>query len=333
MNDNSLTVTTNAKLAPAERLAALELEPVLDAWTLATSQNGPRVATVRRDKKRAVVDFVGAAGVEPWLALEDDVLSWQEDMRERGLADSTRYKRHGDVARFWQWLKEHDVLEEAMPAQSPFANTRPKPPAAYKDSRPLSEDAVKLLLATVREEANAGKLTAKRDLAVLYFFLKTGKRRAEVLRLTWQDVERLNGQTAVHFRVKGGDTETRIIDSRIHELLIDYLAAAGRLEDMEADAPLWTGHDRAGQASGALSSHAFAKNLARYWKTAGLTGRVHIHALRHTVADALYQRTGDIGAVQYQLGHKNQQTSRIYVHSIATKPDKYGSLLDDAFGL
>ena len=106
----------------------------------------------------------------------------------------------------------------------------------------------------------------------------------------------------------------------------------GRPFKMEPDEPLWRRHDRAGQASGQLTSHAFAKNLKRYARDAGL-GDIHIHQLRHSVADAIYQATGDIGAVQYQLGHKNQQTSRIYVHSIATKPDKYGSLLDDAFGL
>ena len=55
----------------------------MDASAVATTKNGPRVAAVRCDKKRTVVDFVEAVGVEPWLALGDDALGYQGAMRRR----------------------------------------------------------------------------------------------------------------------------------------------------------------------------------------------------------------------------------------------------------
>jgi len=326
MNDKAMVVSQDESA-----LAGKELNNLLDNWARSATAE-PRKTDKMRDKANAVKGLVAASGVPPWFALEEDVLDWHMVMKDKDLADGTIYKRHGDAANFWTWLKNHDEYGIYMPDANPFEHTRPKPPEPYKTSKALHKEEINELLNQVRYEAET-KLTAKRDLAILYFFLRTGKRRAEVLNLRWGDIRRWNGETTVEFRVKGGESEVRVVKSKIHDVLVAYLEEAERLEDMEQDTPLWTGHDRAGQATGALSSHAFAKNLKAYWRRAGLEGNAHIHALRHSVADTLYQKTGDIAAVQYQLGHKNQQTSRIYVHNIATRPDKYGHILDEEFGL
>ncbi len=345
MNDKAMVVRQDESALAGKALANL-----LDTWVRAATAE-PRKNDKMRDKANAVKDLVAATGVSPWFAVEMDILDWHIHMRLEGLesvtviysdgrtaerteplSESTIYKRHGDAANFWTWLKGHDEYGVYMPDANPFEHTRPKPPEPYKASKALHKEEINELLNQVRYEAET-KLTARRDLAILYFFLRTGKRRAEVLNLRWGDIRRWNGETTVEFRVKGGESEVRVVKSKIHDVLLAYLEAAGRLEDMAQDTPLWTGHDRAGQATGALSSHAFAKNLKAYWRRAGLEGNAHIHALRHSVADTLYQKTGDIAAVQYQLGHKNQQTSRIYVHNIATKPDKFGHILDEEFGL
>ncbi len=326
MNDKAVVVRQDESA-----LAGKELNNLLDNWARSATAE-PRKKDKMRDKANAVKDLVAASGVPLWFAMEEDILDWHMVMKEKDLADGTIYKRHGDAANFWTWLKNHDEYGVYMPDANPFEHTRPKPPEPYKTSKAFHKEEINELLNQVRHEAEE-KLTARRDLAILYFFLRTGKRRAEVLNLRWGDIRRWNGETTVEFRVKGGESEMRVVKSKIHDVLLAYLEAAERLEGMDPDTPLWTGHDRAGQATGALSSHAFAKNLKAYWRRAGLEGNAHIHALRHSVADTLYQKTGDIAAVQYQLGHKNQQTSRIYVHNITTKPDKFGHILDEEFGL
>ena len=41
---------------------------------------------------------------------------------------------------------------------------------------------------------------------------------------------------------------------------------------------------------------------------------IHAHSLRHAYGTFLYEKTGDLRAVQEMLGHKNLETSRIYTH-------------------
>jgi integrase len=181
---------------------------------------------------------------------------WLDDMRERGLANSTVYARASFVSSFYTWLLSNEQLAQALPYGNLASQVRPKPPRAYKGGQALTDEELLALLDVVRHEAT---LTARRDYAMLLLYILTGHRREEVARLTWKDVKRQNGTTTVEFLTKGGDYQVEEVSSVCHEALADYLQAAGRLEDMEADTPLWTGHDRAGQASGPLSSHAFAK--------------------------------------------------------------------------
>jgi len=322
-------------LTRTEEVSVATVEAV-EAWTRATT-DADSDASQRSmvNKGRRVLDFFQVTGTKPETATPMDVKKWQEALKQRGekgLANSTIYSYTSFLSSFYNWALQNEKLANALPYGNITDLHKPKPPKPYKGAKALAPEEVNALVDVVRRQAKHS-LTAKRDLALLYFFLLTGRRRAEICRLRWRDVKRLNGQTRVHFVVKGGDEEERIVPSVCHELLLAYLREAGRLDDMEPDTPLWTSHDRSGTNTGALSSHAFAKNLKRYSDLAGLEEDVHVHMLRHTVGDALYQLTGDIGAVQFQLGHKNQQTSRIYVHSIATKPDRYSGILRDVFGL
>ncbi len=106
----------------------------------------------------------------------------------------------------------------------------------------------------------------------------------------------------------------------------------GRWEELKPENLQWADSVYACQVTGKHSSHAFIKNSKLYGE-GGSPGRIHIFALRHTKADAVYQRAGNIGAVQYQPDHKNQQTSVISIQSKTIKPEMYCRLLNEAFGL
>jgi site-specific recombinase XerD len=81
-----------------------------------------------------------------------------------------------------------------------------------------------------------------------------------------------------------------------------------------------------GQATGALSSHSFAKNLKRYARDAGLD-TIHVHQLRHTVARMVGEDSGDLTKVQKVLGHKNLNTTRVYLRQVATKKDTHSQAI------
>lgn len=110
------------------------------------------------------------------------------------------------------------------------------------------------------------------------------------------------------------------------------LSGGGRLDTMTADSPLWVGHDRVGQAADALSSHSFSKNLKRYARLAEI-GDIQVHQLRHTVARMVGEDSGDLGAVQQVMGHKNQATTRIYAKRIMVKQDKHSAVIAARLGL
>jgi len=61
------------------------------------------------------------------------------------------------------------------------------------------------LLRTVKQRAEIGEVVAKRDYAILLFFVMTGLRRNEVLGLVGKDLEFREGRFLARCKVKGGD--------------------------------------------------------------------------------------------------------------------------------
>jgi integrase len=68
---------------------------------------------------------------------------------------------------------------------NPVRLARPKAPKAYQteSSKALDDAQLRTLVSVVRKRAAKGDIIAKRDLAILLFFLLTGIRRSEVIGL------------------------------------------------------------------------------------------------------------------------------------------------------
>lgn len=340
---------TNALTATANHLqttpSAAAIGAAIDMWAKSTTRDGARLDDLLRDKSRVVQHFFAFSGRRPQDATPGDVRDWLDELRAHGIPTTNAagelvdgepysaasvYAAASRLSSFYKWLMKDDALRGVI-AHNPVELARPASPRAYEGSQALSDDELDALLGVVRTKANAGDLVAMRDYALLLFFVLTGHRREEVLRLKWGNLKR-NGVLTVRFLNKGGDYTSEEVNLACWDALVDYLRASGRLDNMTPEAPLWVGHDRAGQATGALSSHAFAKNLKRYARLAGLDA-IHVHQLRHTFARLVGEDEGDMTKVQHALGHKNLATTRVYLPRVTTKRDTFSAGIARRFGL
>lgn len=335
MDTKNALETTEKALPPALRNA---VELWANHTTDAASQ---RRADLVRDKTRALLGdglhgrtgkpiakgFFTYTGKSPSLVTALDVQAWQGYLESMGLSPASVYARVSRVSSWYDWALSEPTLAAEI-GRNPVNLARPKAPKAYAGSKALTPDELHALLREVKAKADAGKVAAKRDYALLLFYLATGMRRSEVLRLRWRDV-RLNGIVTLTYRLKGGETRSREVgDGRVRGALLDYLRTAGRLDVMTPDAPLWTSHDRAGNYTGkALTGHGLTKNLKRYAKWAGID-EFHLHMLRHSVASML----GTDEDAREMLDHRNLATTRIYRRQVTVKRDKHSTSILDKVG-
>jgi integrase len=321
------------------RVAVLEYNPdaIVDAVALwADARTDPasdRRLDLLRDKQIAVSDFFAHVGKHPAQVTPLDVKTWQAELEAQGLAPATVYAKISRVSSFYEWAMESVELAQVI-RSNPVKLARPKAPKAYQTegTQALDDDEVRALVQVIKKRADSGSIVGKRDLAMLLLYLLTGMRRREVAQLRWGNVK-ISDIITLTGEVKGGDYVAReVVDPAARDALVEYLRASGRLGEMNAESPLWTRHDRAGNPGDPLTSHAFVKNLKRYAREAGIAD-IHLHQIRHTFARIVAEETGSINETQDALGHKNPATTRLYVQRISVKRDKTSSKVAARLGL
>ncbi|MFL6283682.1 MAG: tyrosine recombinase XerC [Pyrinomonadaceae bacterium] len=297
----------------------------LSLWADSTTH----VTSLRReelihDKILAASSFFSFINKHPSDVIPLDVRSWRTSLEIQELKPATIYARISRLSSFFEWAIR-DAKLGAVITSNPVKLARPKAPRAYQteSTKSLTDDQTRALVELVRHKATGNNVIAKRDYALLLFYLVTGMRRSEIINLRGYDIEDRDGILILRGKVKGSDyVEREVRDSAAREALMDYLEASQRLKALKTNAPLWTRHDRAGKPGTALTSHAFAHNLKLYAREVGIN-EIHIHQMRHTYARMVAEDTGSITETQDALGHRNVSTTRVYVQRIAVKRDKH----------
>jgi len=77
-----------------------------------------------------------------------------------------------------------------------------------------------------------------------------------------------------------------------------------------------------------ITSRALQNSMSKALKKSGIPKKATIHTLRHSFATHLLQDGYDIRTVQEQLGHKNVQTTMIYLHVLKNLEGKVISPLE-----
>lgn len=315
--------------------AAVALRHALRLW--AESSTAP--STERREelqgyKQRVVSSFFSFAGKSPTEISALDVEAWRDWLARAkpeglGLRANTVYARVCFLSSFYEWAMKEPALRGQI-GNNPARLALPKAPKAYQTEsvKAWTDEELQAIVEAVRAKAAAGEIVGKRDYALLLFYLVTGMRRQEVIGLRGGDIK-IDEHITLTGKVKGGDYVGREVrDPLLREAILDYLSSCGREGVLKTGGPLWTRHDRAGKPGAALTSHAFVKNLKRYARAAGI-GDVHLHQTRHSFARIVAEETGSITDTQDALGHRNANTTRVYVQRITLKRDKYSGRVTD----
>ena len=274
-----------------------------DSFSLALEAEGARPRTLQLYGETL-------AQLAYWLNPAPDVLQVRREQVEAYLVelrskykDSTTLVRYRALKRFFGWLESEGELKE-----NPLA--RIKPPKVELNSPPvLQPDDLRRLLA-----ACAGQdFEARRDMALIRFFIDTGARRAEVAVMQVGDVDLKGRSAVVGARTVGEDTPKRgmrvvSLGAKSAAALDRYLRV--RMARSGANSPwIWLG--RYGER---FSGNAIYQMVQRRMDQAGIKSRSAVHIFRHTYSHQWLASGGNEG----DLMRLNGWTSRAMV-------DRYGA--------
>jgi integrase/recombinase XerD len=174
-------------------------------------------------------------------------------------------------------------------------------------------------VARLLEASDADRRTGRRDRALLELLYAAGLRVSEALALDEADLSLEGGFVRV---VGKGDRERLVpVGDVALEALATYLEER-RLAGQGAGAQ---GDGAGARADGArplfrslrgrrLDRMSAWRVMRRAATTAGLTGRVTPHTLRHSFATHLLEGGADLRVVQELLGHASITTTQLYTH-------------------
>jgi site-specific recombinase XerC len=145
---------------------------------------------------------------------------------------------------------------------------------------------------------------ATRDHALFHLLLATGVRLSAALGLNVEDLDLAAGEITI--RTKGDRTERVFLGEAIREHLRSYIGD-------QASGPLFQA-----RGDGVCRRHV-QRRLSEWARKAGIKRPVSPHALRHTFAMGLYQKTGDILVVKEALHHRSIGSTLVYAQATAER--------------
>ena len=211
-------------------------------------------------------------------------------LSDQGLSGRTRARKLAAIKEYFRFLVGSGVIA-VSPTESVSAPKRERNGRNYL----TPEEYTRLL-------SLAG--SNPRDYAILQVFLQTGIRVSELCSLTLSDVDLVD--RAVTIRQSKGMADRSIeLEKKGLQALRNYL----RIRPQSLSDALFLNY----QAE-PISERGVQKLLAKYVKLAGITKKISPHSLRHTFATYKAERGVSPYQLQQWLGHRNLNTTQIYVH-------------------
>jgi len=241
---------------------------------------------------------------------------------------------------FGRWVHQH----QPFPAGDPVAKVRAVPTAGLLDvERALTPAERRKLLYTADLLLRTGGLSRDRhrhrdperlprhkshrpyrNRAIIYTLIETGMRRAAVTKINVQGVDFDKRQILTE--EKGGFEHTYQVSREGLAAIRDYLEHERPSDAQHTQSPaLFLPGYNSRNTSGRFSPDAVSDIWNFVCQAAGVQGKSP-HSARHAMGRHIIAKTGNVAAVQRQLGHKNAAYSLQYAR--ITK-EELNAALDD----
>ena len=271
---------------------------------------------------RMLQDFFGRVGKAPDKVTAQEVFAWAHGKGVSGRDPSpvTIGARMACLSSFFRFLIRMDIVQRNPCDKLERPRTSPSPP------RGLSAEEVRRLLAVLPDTPQG-----LRDRAIILTLVLTGRRRAEVFRMTAGDLTFDNEVCFYSYRGKGGKTGRRELPRPAIQAIRAALAAYGKdLRVMNPTDSLWP--SPAATNGEGLRSATFYGRFRRYLEKAGLPP-AGLHILRHTAAKLRRDAGESIEDVSRFLDHSSLAVTTTYLRRLEGQEDLGWDKVAEAIGV
>jgi integrase len=233
------------------------------------------------------------------------VLAWRTELAGKRKVATVR-ARVTAISTWCTFLMTLQLLDG-----NPAAGVRCARVPVYTRARRIDFSEFERILAVIPDTPEG-----RRDYSLLLTYVLTLRRRSELLRLRWQDLEFRDGVCMYNYTGKRGKGRPRPLPQDAIDAIDEWAATSGR----EPSARIWP-----------VSASAISKWFKAYAATAKVdVSRVHIHALRHLGvelrAKLMREKNGvvDLEKLQDDLEHSSVATTQVYMVQFADNKDELG---------
>jgi integrase/recombinase XerD len=230
----------------------------------------------------------------------DDILEYLATRRNQGVSGRTIARELVAIRAFCHFLHEQKLIGHNPATQLQSPRLWKRLPSV------LTSAEVEQLLQAPDTQTPLGK----RDAAILELLYATGLRASELVGLTPENINIVEGYLKV--RGKGGKERLVPIGDIASAQLEDYVRNGRPRLVKERQAT----HLFVNRAARGLTRQGLWKIVKKYVQQAGITKSMSPHTLRHSFATHLLQGGADLRSLQHLLGHVDISTTQIYTHVV-----------------
>lgn len=210
----------------------------------------------------------------------------------------TRRLKQTTLRNFYLYLENEKII-----ASSPTKNI-PLPKVISKEPSHLSELEIGKLLRAVQKDKS---IYRKRNEIIVRTLAETGIRLSELTNLNIESIDAK--EKTIRVLRKGNIEQTLPTNMKLNILLRNFI------KDKKADEPLLVSNHKK-----RITNRRVGLMIKKYLKLANIEKpNISCHSIRHSFCVRLLEQGVDIKTIQVLAGHRNLETTALYLHIAKTR--------------